>query len=1666
MELTSLKFVVDTSELVKAKSAVEALGTAVSKLNKPVTDNAKATAIAAKEQAKAEEAAAKAAVAVAKLEAAQNKATASSKTQVTTLEKQNMVLEFMTQGYSRGQASMLATAKSAGALTDEISQLGKVLQTQRTLMGTDPFDKSIGAMQSLKNEYTAMKEVQRLYNAGLGLSKTQMEDLAREKLRLIEKFKIEGKSLTDIKNGLMDLNSAYIANANAENAIIAKIKEKQKAQNDAAKSQEYISREMERVNALTSENGNITSATNNKLIAMKNAFAAVGMSAEQQAIALEDYKKKLLSLQKIAGNKQVDYLSRALGPQITDIAVGLATGQAPLTVMLQQGGQLRDQFALAGVAGKDMGKMLEASAKNMVSSIKDVTIAVGGLIASVLSRPFLLPFDRLKEVNAITAKLNGGAISQVRANRLIEVANGRLIQSYMTVGAVGAAAIGVTLIMAIKEVIEQERELNKAVNLTGAAMGMTQNSALTLANKLGAAKGNVGSYVTALTEISKAGGVASKDLEIVAKTIVDVNKVTGISATELAKNFNKLYDKPTETLIGYAKELGTIEVNLLRQVHAYELAGNKAAAASLATDAYSKSLKESADRIKQDMGYLEKFFYGIGDAAKWMWDKILNIGRKGTLDDQLDSAIAKMKELQAAGGTNTGRKDRMIEAQAKVIEGILKEIEADKELGKQKAKNADDAAKFEKQIKDAKAATLKIPEDITLKDIQKQYQDNTKILDSESKKLLALNKERYASGLSSLEEYTNEELRIVNEQNAKKLLANDKYIFDLEKARDKQIAAIREAYGAASSHARTSEDANALNKQLADTIESVTANYDRMTESVKANNEVIANKLIEDRIKAMEKLREEQKKFVDSLTDVVTTSLFEGGKAGAKKLRNLIIAELKKPITVVVQAVVGSIVQSATNSLVSSVGSGAVGSSVGSALGNAAMNASGLGSVFASNAAYGAAIGTTNVGAGSQAAMLAEQTGGFGAQGAYSTSQAAAGAGSGAYYYGSIAAGALGGMYLNRKLSGGYEISSGVSTLQDIGTAVASYLLPGVGGLIAGVGSALMNRAFGMGAKEVTASGIRGTYSAGGSSLQSYQNWTQEGGWFRSDKSGTEISAVSSELTTVVNFALSATAEITKNYARLIGATTEGIDSFSKSVDISLKGLSSADAQKAIADSITAFGEDLAQLIVGPVKTAGVDLITGLTISLNPLIKNGETATQALTRLSTSLVTVNGVLDVLNQTLLAGTISGADAASKLADAFGGLDNLTAATTAYYQAFYTEEERNAKTIEQLKLAFTNLGFILPTTLQGFRDLVDIQNLNTESGRNTYAALLGLSSAFATVTNAAEEAAKASREAAAAIAKSISDWLKNLVGGIVSPQSMTYATKAAYTSNLALARTGDSSALNSITSTADAYLASVKATATSTSQYKVAVAQVAAQVASLPLVKSYNDQVLEKLGLISNYTDDTAGNTSVTIDELISLQTNGLNSVYKAIAGSYEFYDGMNLNLREIGKTLEAIATKSGAYSVAANGNGFFGNIGKIADSILGGVGGAIGSIGGAIGDIFGWADGGVFGGNGVYTEPTPFMTANGTMNVMGEAGPEAVMPLERMADGSLGVRAIMPISNNGNDTSVLWQAIEKLNTNLDGLRAETRANVINTSKTAKLLDRVVEADTLKVQTITV
>lgn len=104
----------------------------------------------------------------------------------------------------------------------------------------------------------------------------------------------------------------------------------------------------------------------------------------------------------------------------------------------------------------------------------------------------------------------------------------------------------------------------------------------------------------------------------------------------------------------------------------------------------------------------------------------------------------------------------------------------------------------------------------------------------------------------------------------------------------------------------------------------------------------------------------------------------------------------------------------------------------------------------------------------------------------------------------------------------------------------------------------------------------------------------------------------------------------------------------------------------------------------------------------------------------------------------------------LVAASGGLDQLTANLSTYYQGYYTETERMNDQQKQMTQTVSALGLVLPDTKEEFRALVESLDLTTSSGQQAYATLIGMSGSFAQWVDAANEAAQDVIDAANAAA----------------------------------------------------------------------------------------------------------------------------------------------------------------------------------------------------------------------------------------------------------------------------------------------------------------------------
>lgn len=163
--------------------------------------------------------------------------------------------------------------------------------------------------------------------------------------------------------------------------------------------------------------------------------------------------------------------------------------------------------------------------------------------------------------------------------------------------------------------------------------------------------------------------------------------------------------------------------------------------------------------------------------------------------------------------------------------------------------------------------------------------------------------------------------------------------------------------------------------------------------------------------------------------------------------------------------------------------------------------------------------------------------------------------------------------------------------------------------------------------------------------------------------------------------------------------------------------------------------------------------------------------------------------------------------------------------------------------------------------------------------------------------------------------------------------------------------------------------------------------------------------KKLDTISKKAEDTA------------------KDIQKALGAG--LYDAVTGNFDNIGKSFLQTLTRMATDAAAAQiGKALFGDV----LSGGSGKGDAGGLLGGMLTSFIGWlgfAKGGAFAGGrlvpfasgGVFTNSVVSGPVAFPMGLMGEAGPEAIMPLERGGDGSLGVRVSFPTAQEGGQASV-------------------------------------------------
>ena len=511
----------------------------------------------------------------------------------------------------------------------------------------------------------------------------------------------------------------------------------------------------------------------------------------------------------------------------------------------------------------------------------------------------------------------------------------------------------------------------------------------------------------------------------------------------------------------------------------------------------------------------------------------------------------------------------------------------------------------------------------------------------------------------------------------------------------------------------------------------------------KEAEEKTAEERIKVRLEAEEKFAQEAQKINDQIGQSLTDALVNGGQSAKDFISNMFKTLILRPI-----------LQPIISGTLGALGMGAAGAAFGGTPGGAAsggMDIFGVGKALKSgydvlsggftavgNAA--SSLASSMLGADAAALAFMEGTGATATAAAgqlSSISATAASVGAAATVLAGVAAGLSAGTFISGEYSlfGGNQMiatAAGTAIGTAIGFAVGGPIGGAIGALIGGAGGGLVNRAFGRGPKETQASGITGTLNVLGGELQAFSDWRQKGGWFRSSKSGTQLTQLDVELSNFFSGSTQAIGASVSILANSIGQSAENIGQFSQQIRLDLLNLSDEEAQARISEALNDFSNNLVNFIVP---------------SIQFMAKSGETASETLTRLSSSLLSVNRAFAMLDIKVLDLSLNGAQAASNLVDLTGGIDGFTQKIDFFYQNFVSAQDRANLLTAQATDVFNQLGIAMPTTRDGFKQLFDV--IAGSGSASLTAALLNIAPVINEVIGFTEQLEQANRQVSDAI-----------------------------------------------------------------------------------------------------------------------------------------------------------------------------------------------------------------------------------------------------------------------------------------------------------------------------
>lgn len=217
------------------------------------------------------------------------------------------------------------------------------------------------------------------------------------------------------------------------------------------------------------------------------------------------------------------------------------------------------------------------------------------------------------------------------------------------VGGVAAAVYGLS--KAYLEGQKESEEFNKQLILTGNYAGKTTGQLNEMAKSLAGNGVTQHDAAGVLAQVVGSGAFTGPAVDMVSRTAARMQQAVGQSVDETVRQFKRLQDDPVNAAKELDKTIHFLTATQLEQIRVLGEQGRTTDAAKIAMSAYSEEMNKRMTDVHDNLGWVERAWNSLGDAAKWAWDRMLDIGREGSLDEKIATLQEKIARARKAPWT-------------------------------------------------------------------------------------------------------------------------------------------------------------------------------------------------------------------------------------------------------------------------------------------------------------------------------------------------------------------------------------------------------------------------------------------------------------------------------------------------------------------------------------------------------------------------------------------------------------------------------------------------------------------------------------------------------------------------------------------------------------------------------------------------------------------------------------------------------------------------------------------------------------------------------------------------------------------------------------------------------------------------------------------------------